>query len=195
MKANTIAKIVGIASGICLGIGVISAIMVSTTVAKNSIVSSPSSEVPMPTRGNIAAGKYSTTICTQADNLDGWPIQEVMNDWNHNGKNIFTFSTMDCDANVVMQQATVDKNAWASTTFFDSGIISVTLSSEVPVEYRKHVICHEFAHVMGIQHTQDQSCSNIELTVPTPSEDEIRRSGSKLWNWRTARANALQGGR
>lgn len=162
-----------------------------TTASNPRIISSPVDT----TRGNIAAGRYSTSICVQGDSIDSWPLQESMNEWNRNGKNILTFSTLECDADIIIQEAIVNQEAWASTTFFDSGVISVTLSPLVPTEHRKHVVCHEFAHVFGIPHTQAQSCSNIDLTIPTPSGEELKWVGSGLWNWRVARSNALHGGR
>jgi hypothetical protein len=168
-----------------------SAIWMLTSPSPVEVSSFPTA-VPVDTTKEV---KLSTSLCVQADGLEDWPIQDSMNDWNRNGKNILTFSTMDCDADIIIQSAVVDKEAWAATTFFDSGVISIALSPESPVEYRKHIICHEFAHVFGLPHTQSQSCSNIDLVVPSPSHDEVIWAGSGLWDWRVARSTALHGGR
>lgn len=188
-------KIILLSVALGLVVGILS--VGATRLIEDNYTASPGilSSPVEATMGNVAAGRYSTSICVQGDSVDAWPIQDSMNDWNKNGKNILTFSTLDCDADVVIQEATVNTEAWASTTFFDSGVISITFSPAVPVEYRRHVVCHEFAHVMGIPHTQSHSCSNIDLTVPTPSDDELTKVGSGLWNWRVARSNALHGGR
>lgn len=173
----------------------ITALVLFTMREPKVIVKQLPSSTVTTTAKEVVLPKTSTTICVQTDNVDDWPIQESMQSWNANGKNILSFTTRECDGSVIIQQAIIDKQAWAATTFFDSGIISIVLSPTVPVEHRQHVVCHELAHVFGLPHTQAQSCSNIDQTIPTPSDGEVRWIGSGLWQWRVSKANALHGGR
>lgn len=113
-----------------------------------------------------------------------WPIDEVMQEWNGNGKVLFAYNADRCSATVsIVQMSNPDITYWGLTETFDDSYIQITLNASVPAVHRRHVICHELGHVLGLAHTTNVTCMNTKLYVPQPSAAEIEAAAENLNSW------------
>lgn len=111
-----------------------------------------------------------------------WSVEEALQEWNKQSKVQLVIYTpgIDCYARVPLAVKNIPQK-WGET-INNNGRWSVNLSDIVPPMWRHHTVCHEFGHVLGLDHTQEvDSCMNIQLTYPRPSKLNLEKAGENLW--------------
>lgn len=120
-------------------------------------------------------------VCLEVKDLDQtWPVAVAVRDWNRQFIAQLRIDSDDCYAVVPVELKSIP-GKWGETNN-NRGKWSVFVSPAVPWMWRRHVLCHEFGHLLGLDHTSEvDSCMNIQLTHPTPSTANLQEAGKNLW--------------
>lgn len=143
--------------------------------------------IPSLSHETDVAKPVDPVICIEHPGLN-WPIAKAVEQWNKNSQTLMQIipSNAPCKGRVLIEEQTT-KEFWGRTTpYFDFGRPSyfrVTLSTNVPVEHRLHVICHELGHVLGAIHSEQESCMSVNNTFGYPSTDDLNQVRQTTWSF------------
>lgn len=149
--------------------------------------------VPATTMAIAPPPLKTTKICIMTHTLGDWPIEPATQMWNENGRNFLEANPnklTGCTGQVYVEESDTGEY-WGLTQFYTFGGIKITFSTTVPPAYRLHVVCHELGHVLGLPHSDAESCTNINKLVDVPAAGEVQTAGQDTWEFWTAARHSI----
>lgn len=145
------------------------------------LVTSTISPVPTTFLPDNLPEKKTTRICYDRGSTGkDWPVEDSAAKWNVNGSVLLSdVSNGRCNAHVVINVAPLD-SLWGDTQFYRDSIIRITLSPAIPIQYRNHVLCHEFGHVLGLSH-KSGGCMSTESYLDSPLPVDLKFVAETPW--------------
>lgn len=129
----------------------------------------------------------------EALDANGYPVDVVMADWNNAGTNVLTRDSKDCSGWLVFRIE--DTPGYYGTTQFSYyRFVEIKLNPSTPVGLRRHVLCHEVGHGLGVPHNKaEDSCMTDQPYVypESPTPVDLQVAGSTLWEWNKISRQAM----
>ena len=127
-------------------------------------------------------------LCIEHTIVD-WPLKSAINSWNANNATILKVVPSDrpCVATIVISEEPTDKYWGKTTPSVSEDVVKISVSSKVPIENRQHVLCHELGHALGVIHSSNRSCMNIQLVEPYPSQADLDEVRQTTWTMQNVR--------